>query len=208
MKMSDTPRSGIGRFEEPPEQILDATCGGRSIWLPENKERDDALYIDSRREEKGFVDEAVPESLRPNNPNYSVEPDDIQDFRDLPYPDESFNLAVFDPPHIIRSDGMETLTGVMTKKYGCLHAETWQDDLRRGFDELFRVLSPGGTLVFKFADMDTDFSTVLDLAPKEPLFGTTTKNKKNHETRWFVFYKSERNNRCVEPDTDRRENDE
>ena len=95
---------------------------------------------------------------------------------------------------------METLTGVMTKKYGCLHAETWQDDFRRGFNELLRVLSPGGTLIFKFADTDTDFSTVLKLAPEEPLFGTTTKNKKNHETRWFVFYKSARD-RSVQPDT-------
>ena len=104
-------------IEQPPsEHILDATCGGRSIWLPANKDREDTLYIDSRQAEQGFVDDAVPEPLRPNNPNYSVDPNDVQDFRDLPHPDESFNLVVFDPPHIIRSDGMETLTGVMTKK--------------------------------------------------------------------------------------------
>jgi len=176
---------------EPEETILDATCGGRSIWCEDQKDRDDTLYVDMREEAKGFIDEAVPESLRPNNPNYEVAPDDVQDYRDLPYPDETFSLIVFDPPHIVRNDGMETLTGVMTKKYGSLHAETWQSDLRRGFEELFRVLKPSGTLVFKFADVDVDHSTVVGLAPQKPLFGTTTKNTKNHTTRWFVFHKPE-----------------
>jgi len=185
--MTKQQKTSTGELVE--EDVLDATCGGRSMWLPENKERDDTLYIDSREEAKGFVDEALPESLRPNNPGYEVAPDDVEDYRNLPYLDESFSLIVFDPPHIIRPDGMETLTGIMTKKYGSLHAETWQDDLRQGFEELFRVLRPDGTLIFKFADMDTDYETVIALAPEKPLFGTTTKQKKNHSTRWFVFRK-------------------
>ena len=85
---------------------------------------------------------------------------------------------------------MKTLTGVLTKKYGCLHAETWQDDLRRGFLELFRVLRPGGTMVFKFCDESVDFETVTDLAPEPPLFGTTVRGGGSKiETRWFVFRK-------------------
>lgn len=162
--------------------ILDATCGGRSIWLPGNKARDDTLYIDNRELEAGFHGQ--------EGRSYAVEPDEVQDFRDLPYPDESFNLVVFDPPHAMRENGMDQLKGVMTKKYGALHAETWQADLEIGFAELWRVLSPGGSLVFKFANNVVDFTDVLELAPVEPLFGTTSK-KTNVETRWFVFYKPE-----------------
>lgn len=129
-------------------QILDATCGGRSIWHPENKEREDTLYIDLREEEAGFVDQGFRFDA---NPGYEVAPDEQQDFRDLPYADESFNLVVFDPPHAIRPGGMSEITGATFRKWGCLHAETWQDDLRTGFDELWRVLRPGGTLVFKLS---------------------------------------------------------
>lgn len=168
---------------EPDKNILDATCGGRTIWYGENKERDDTLYIDKREKEPGFL----PQDGR----TYSIEPDEIQDFRDLPYPDESFDLIVFDPPHKKLGNGMESLDGIMNKAYGALHAETWQEDLQAGFDELFRVLRSGGTLVFKFASSDIPFDEVLSLAPQEPLFGTTTNNRKTTKTRWFVFYKDE-----------------
>jgi len=167
-------------------EILDATCGGRSIWHPENKDRDDTLYIDKRKEESGFLGR---EEYGHSKRNYSVQPDEQQDYRDLPYEDGSFNLIVFDPPHAIRGDGMKTLHGVSHRKWGCLHAETWQEDLRSGFTELWRVLSVGGTLVFKFADESADFKEVLSLAPTDPLFGTSVRDHTS-ETRWFVFYKT------------------
>jgi len=174
-------------MNEPEEEILDATCGGRSIWCEEQKDNDKTLYIDRREEPPGFhVDEYDHYSK-----SYSVEPDEVQDFRDLPYPDESFNLVVFDPPHVIKDGGMESLAGAVQRKYGALEAETWQADLKAGFDELWRVLRSGGTLAFKFADNAASWNEVLDLAPKDPMFGTTNSKRTGVETRWFVFYKSE-----------------
>lgn len=165
------------------KEILDATCGGRSIWHPENKDREDTLYIDKRKEEPGFHGQ--------KGRTYAVQPDEIQDFRNLPYKDESFNLVVFVPPHEVTENGMKKLTGRIHKKYGALHAETWRKDLKQGFKELWRVLDTGGTLVFKFSDRTVDFKEVLAQAPVNPLFGTTTKQKSNVENRWFVFYKPE-----------------
>ena len=162
------------------EQILDATCGGKSIWNPKNRDNDETLFIDKRQEEKGFPGKG--------GESYGVEPDEIQDFRDLPYDDEEFKLVIFDPPHVVKDNGMESITGVVQKKYGALHAETWQHDLKKGFEELFRVLEEGGTLVFKFADSDIDFQDVLELSPYKDLAGTRTK-KTSCENRWFVFQK-------------------
>jgi len=172
--------------DAPPNEILDATCGGRSIWLPGNEARDDTLYIDRREEPPGFHVDGMDYTE-----SYSIEPDEVQDFRDLPYADESFHLIVFDPPHVVKDGGMDALAGAVQKKYGALEAETWQADLQAGFEELWRVLKGGGVLVFKFADNAADWHEVLELAPRDPLFGTTNNKRTGVETRWFVFYKPE-----------------
>lgn len=172
---------GSGTNRSVSEEILDATCGGRSIWHDNHKEHNNALYIDKREREPGFHGH--------EGRTYGIDPDEVQDFRDLPYADQSFNLVVFDPPHVIRDGGMEDLAGQVQKKYGALHAETWQHDLRQGFEELWRVLTPGGTLVFKFADRAADFDEVLNVLPRDPLFGTVSRVCKTAENRWFVFYK-------------------
>jgi hypothetical protein len=171
--------------------ILDATCGGRSIWLEEHKDNDDALYVDRRQEDSEFIKDG--EVYDKYSLTYGVNPDLLVDNRKMPFQDNTFSLAIFDPPYILRENGMKQLHGIMTKKYGALRAETWQSDLNDCVHELFRVLTDTGTLVFKFADVHTDWSDVLDTLPVEPLFGTTTKKTESQETRWFTLHATQYN---------------
>lgn len=58
-------------------------------------------------------------------------------------------------------------------------------------DECWRVLKPGGTLIFKWAEDQVKLKEVLACFPQKPVFGhTTTKNLKTH---WITFYKRESN---------------
>lgn len=164
-----------------PPRVLDATTGGRSMWIDGQKEYSNAVFVDKREKDPGFLGQ--------DGRTYSVEPDAKADFRNLPFLDETFSLIVFDPPHKILSDGTEQVTGIMNKAYGVLEAQTWQSDLRQGFSELWRVLKPAGTLIFKFADSNRCFDEIIDLAPVMPLFGTTTTQRETSETRFYVFHK-------------------
>jgi SAM-dependent methyltransferase len=173
--MSDTPR------------ILDATCGGRTIWMDEHKENDNTIYIDRRQEEPGFHGQ--------EGRTYAVQPDIIADNREIPFQSDTFDLAVYDPPYKTLSNGMKGIdnAGRMDKKYGVLHAETWQDDLNRAFCELFRVLNSSGALVFKFQNVHQPWEKILNQLPVDPLFGTTTKKRGEKKTRWFTLHASQYN---------------
>lgn len=151
-------------------QILDACCGGRHWWW--DKAHPLALYMDARVAEKGCVDV---------RPNFEVCPDVVGDFRAMPFEDGAFQLVLFDPPHNVRDDPNNGYVGL---KYGALPAETEQEDLRRGFAECWRVLAPGGTLVFKWAGA---LERVKPHFPDTPIVGT--RSPRGGQTRWFVFYK-------------------
>jgi len=69
-----------------------------------------------------------------------IEPDTLLDFRALPYPDGSFKLVAFDPPHLVHAGPRSWLAA----KYGRL-GENWRDDLRLGLAECFRVLASNGS---------------------------------------------------------------
>lgn len=152
--------------------ILDACCGSRMFWF--NKTQKNTIFIDSRTYDKGYID---------NRPNRELHPDIIMDFTKLNFPDKKFKHIVMDPPHLIG----KTLGCRMTRTYGALNPETWQADLKKGFDECWRVLDDYGTLVFKWNESSVKRSELLKLLGREPLYGHPNGSK--IPTHWFVFMK-------------------
>lgn len=150
-------------------RILDATCGGRMFWFDKADPR--ALFVDNRMVETALGDGRV----------FAVQPDIIADFRDLPFPDNTFHLVVFDPPHL-RWAGRHSDLAI---KYCALGAD-WQDDIKRGFAECFRVLRLHGILIFKWAESQIPVRDVLALTEEKPLFGNRNLHGKTH---WIVFMK-------------------
>lgn len=142
------------------------------MWF--DKAHPAALYIDIREAEKG---------LCPERPGFCVKPDMVADFRDLPFPDRSFKLVAWDPPHIRNLSE----TSIMRKKFGSLKVDTWRYDLGKGFDELWRILDDYGVLVFKWNTEDLELKEVLSCFKVQPLFGHTTGSKS--KTYWMCFLK-------------------
>jgi hypothetical protein len=152
------------------KQILDPCCGSKMFWFDKNNPN--VLYADIRSEERVLCD----------GRKLVITPDETIDFRKMPYLDESFNLVVFDPPHL-KSLGKNSW---MAQKYGKLN-ETWREDIGQGFDECWRVLKCGGTLIFKWNETEIKLKEVLSCFSQKPLFGHTT--TVNMKTKWLVFYK-------------------
>lgn len=151
--------------------ILDACCGPRMFWF--NKQHPNTVFMDIRTMEKGTI---------VSRPNRCVEPDLIADFKNMPFEDKTFKLVVFDPPHIFFGE-----KSYMAKTYGRLEKETWKDEIKKGFDECWRVLDDWGTLIFKWNEWDIKKKEVLEVIGKEPLFGHPPLSKT--KTHWMCFLK-------------------
>ncbi len=115
------------------KKILDPCCGSKMFWY--DRHNPDVLFADCRSEETTLCDGRT---LR-------IEPDMIIDFRDMPFEDNTFNLVVFDPPHLIHA-GEKSWLG---KKYGVLPAD-WKPYIKAGFDECMRVLKIDHVLIMKW----------------------------------------------------------
>lgn len=162
-------------------KILDACCGSRMLWF--DKKNPLVTFMDNRELEDTLCD----------GRKLEVKPDVIGDFRSIPYEDESFNLVVFDPPHLMKVGENSWLA----KKYGKLNKDTWREDLSAGLAECFRVLKPDGILVFKWNETDITVSEILKLTPQKPLLGH--KSGKLNKTHWILFAKQNEedlNQRC------------
>jgi SAM-dependent methyltransferase len=140
------------------------------FWF--DRQNPDAVFGDRRTESHVLCDGRT---LR-------IEPDMEMDFTTLPFPDATFKLVAFDPPHLKRAGPKSW----MAAKYGKLSA-TWQEDIRKGFAECFRVLATDGVLVFKWNETQIKVNEVLALTAVTPLFGNTS--GKRAGTHWMVFIK-------------------
>lgn len=155
--------------------VLDPCCGSRMMFFDKEDER--CVFGDKRQEKTILCD----------GRQLIVDPDILMDFTNMPFADNTFYLVVFDPPHLIRAGEKSWLA----KKYGKLDQD-WQDDLRQGFKECFRVLKPNGTLIFKWNETQIKVKDILALTHHKPLFGHPT--RRNGCTHWFVFIKDVINN--------------
>lgn len=155
-------------------EILDPCCGGKMAWFKESRNNPLAIFGDMRQGQHILCDGRV----------FAVRPDFQADFRSLPFPNESFSLVFFDPPHLMRA-GKDSW---LACKYGVLPQEHWGKDIKEGFAECWRVLKPNGTLIFKWNETQIPIKALRPYFPAYPLFGHTTTN--NLKTHWIVFFKT------------------
>lgn len=155
-------------IEKTDRKILDVCCGSRMFWF--DKENPDVLFGDIRDENHVLCD----------GRKLDIKPDMQFDFRELPFEDDAFKLIVFDPPHLDKLGK----NSWMAKKYGIL-SKTWQEDIAAGFRECFRVLEPGGILIFKWNEIQIKTREVLELTNTRPLFGHLS--GKRSDTHWICF---------------------
>jgi SAM-dependent methyltransferase len=156
--------------------VLDVACGSRMFYFDRLDSR--VVFMDNRVETHCLKDISSSDGHRFLN----INPDVIGDFTAINFPDDTFAMVVFDPPHLVRAG----VNGWQAKKYGKLPKE-WKDFIRRGFAECFRVLRSQGTLIFKWNEHEIPVSQILTLTPIIPLLGQRC--GKTAKTHWIVFMK-------------------
>lgn len=131
-------------------KILDACCGGKMFWY--EKDLDFVTFQDVRA---GIKEYSGGRKIR-------IEPNHIGNVTDMDFGDETFDLVIFDPPHMIRAGK----TSWLNIKYGKLPEEN-------------------GVLIFKWNETQLKFGEVIKHSPYRPMLGD-----QRGQTRWTVFVKN------------------
>lgn len=159
-------------------QQNEKTRTGRHKGRLHNKHHPAAVYCDKRREQYHNLWKNA------GNCTLDINPDVVCDFTSLPFTDNSFQMVVFDPPHLTGAKE----TAWLVKKYGKLD-ESWPKMLHDGFRECMRVLKPDGVLIFKWSEYDIPAADVWKAIGQKPLFGHHS--GKQSRTFWACFMKME-----------------
>lgn len=148
--------------------VLDMTCSTRSMHL--KKQNNFVVYQDKRQlQTKSY------------GKNIIINPDIICDYTNMAYKDNYFDLVIFDPPHLT-----ETYAGTGHFKiiYSSL-PDDYATHLRNAFNEAYRVLRPGGTLIFKWADTCFTLDKIIRIIERQPLIA----QRSSKTAHFAVFYK-------------------
>jgi SAM-dependent methyltransferase len=85
--------------------------------------------------------------------------DVVANFYDMPFSDKSFDVIVFDPPHLPVASASENSSGIWRDTYGLTNSGAGREGdnisgMFLGFaKEAKRVLKPGGIVLAKIADL-------------------------------------------------------
>ncbi|HUS99624.1 MAG TPA: SAM-dependent methyltransferase [Candidatus Thermoplasmatota archaeon] len=163
-------------------KILDATCGFRGIWYQKNHPF--VTFMDVR---KGNIDSKTEGVKFKSRRRWKINPDVVSEWKDAPFPDNYFDMIIFDPPHILTEDG-KTLSALQ-KEYGTLNKNNYKEVLKTGINKLFEILKPEGTFILKWCENSVPVNEIIKLVPYQPLFGSNTKSKGHTANYWIVFLK-------------------
>lgn len=150
------------------KNILDVCCGSRMF------------YYDRKNENVLFCDNRILDTILCDGRELHVSPDQIEDFRNLSFPDNHFDAVIYDPPHL-KQCGTKSWLAL---KYGKLPKEGYREYVTKGFCECFRVLKPGHLLIFKWNEEQIPFKEITKNFPLEPLMGD-----RRGKTRWVTYFK-------------------
>lgn len=136
-----------------------------------DKNHPDALYVDRRIIPKGSTVASVG--------NWEVRPDVCASFTALPFRDGSFDIVLFDPPHIFGNKITET--SVTQTHYSMLPAVGWERILRSGFNECWRVARIALHFKWSHPHGGKPLKSIESIFPVKPLYRT--------DGAWTVFLK-------------------